>query len=79
MKTWPVGEFKARFSEALKSVQEGNPVRVTYGKKGKVVAVLVPPAAFPQKGKLILGSLQGKATFHTGADFKIQDGEMLAS
>jgi antitoxin (DNA-binding transcriptional repressor) of toxin-antitoxin stability system len=77
MKTLAVGEFKARFAEALTSVRAGNPVAVSYGKKGEVVAVLVPPGAFPRKAQVTLGSLQGKATFRTGTDFKITDQELV--
>lgn len=42
MKSLPVGEFKAQFSEVLELVQQGESVGVLYGKDKKPVAKLVP-------------------------------------
>jgi antitoxin (DNA-binding transcriptional repressor) of toxin-antitoxin stability system len=60
MKTMSVGEFKTHFSEALKSVEAGEKIAITYGKKKEIKALLVPNEKNPPKRKL--GILEGKAT-----------------
>ena len=40
---YTVGEFKARFSEALHAVEQGDTVAITYGRAKRTVAMLTPP------------------------------------
>ncbi len=61
MRTLTVGEFKAQFSEVLKSVEEGERVAISYGKKKEIKAMLIPNDIKQTKRKL--GILKGKATF----------------
>lgn len=64
MKTYPVGEFKSRFSEIIHQVRAGEAVVISYGKKRENVAVLVPYAAYKSK-RIRLGLLQDKTlTIH---------------
>jgi antitoxin (DNA-binding transcriptional repressor) of toxin-antitoxin stability system len=42
MKTMTVAEFKARFSEALDAVRQGESIAVTYGRSKRTVAVFQP-------------------------------------
>lgn len=79
MKTLSVGEFKTHFSKVLADVSSGISVGVSYGRKGALVAVLVPPkVALPQQG-LALGLLKGTATFQRRANYKMTDEELLTS
>ncbi len=79
MKTLSVGDFKTHFSEALVDVKNGQPVGVCYGRKGKLVAVLVPPSALEPQAQRRLGALEGRATFEIKSDFPMTDEELLAS
>jgi len=69
-----VGEFKRDFSEALKRVQAGEEIAISYGKNKEIVARLVPKAS-PKKAKRKLGILKGKVQFN--ADFKMTEEEFL--
>ncbi len=60
MKTMTVGEFKTNFSAALKEVEEGHKIAITYGRKKEIKALLVPNEVIVKKRKL--GILKGKAT-----------------
>lgn len=61
MKTISVGDLKTHFSEILKSVERGEKIAITYGRKKEIKALLVPNEIKKQKRKL--GILEGKATF----------------
>ena len=61
MKTISVGEFKTHFSAILKSVEAGEKIAITYGRKKEIKALLVPNKI--KKGKRKLGILKGKATY----------------
>jgi len=78
MHTMTVGHFKAHFSEALDSVQHGEDVVISYGKKKEKIAVLVPYSRYEGKPKRRLGLLAGKASFSTSADFKLSDDALLS-
>jgi antitoxin (DNA-binding transcriptional repressor) of toxin-antitoxin stability system len=56
-----VGDFKARFSEALEMVENGEEIEILYGKSKEPVARLVPPIR--KNYKPLLGCLKGKITF----------------
>lgn len=72
-----VGEFKSRFSEALRWVAQGDAVSVTYGRSHRPVALLVPPPAEQKKRKL--GMLAGKVKIRIGRDFSLTDEEFLGA
>ena len=42
MKTLTVGELKAKFSEVLAQVRDGEKIIISFGRKREKVAVLVP-------------------------------------
>lgn len=79
MKSLPVGEFKAQFSEVLELIQQGESVGVLYGKSKKPVAKLVPMnGAKPNKtGKRKLGLLNGKMKVVFAPDFKMTEEEFV--
>ncbi len=72
----PVGDFKARFSEALDIVARGGSVSVTYGRSKTPVAVLSPPPR--PKARRKLGMLAGKVKFKISKDWSLSDEEFLA-
>ena len=59
MKTLTVGEFKTKFSDALKYVESGEKIAISYGKKKEIKALLIPNDIKPKKRKI--GILNGKA------------------
>jgi prevent-host-death family protein len=78
MKTVTIGELKARFSELLKEVQEGEEIEVAFGKRKEVVAYLVPKSykkSTPRK----LGILQHKGKVRFAEDFKMTEEEFLGA
>ena len=79
MKTLAVGEFKTHFSEALEDVRHGKTVGVSFGRKGRLVAVLAPPKLVLHQGGVTLGSLKKKASFRTKPTFKISEQDLLPS
>ncbi len=78
MKSLPVGEFKAQFSEVLELIQQGESVGVLYGKSKKPVAKLVPMnGSKPKKKKRKLGIWKGKVKYVFADNFKMTDEELL--
>lgn len=77
MKSLPVGEFKAQFSEVLELIQQGESVGVLYGKSKKPVAKLVPMNGSKSKKKRKLGIWEGKVKFVFADNFKMTDEELL--
>jgi len=73
-----VGEFKAKFSEVLEKVLQGESIGITYGKNKKKVAAIVPYEKYAGK-RIKLGSLVGKASFKIKEGFKMTDEEFLKS
>lgn len=78
MKTMTVGEFKARFSEALDAVLEGETIVVSYGRNHQKVAAMVPYAQLKQVEKRPLGLLKGKAAVKFAKDFAVDDESLLS-
>ncbi|GAB4253602.1 MAG: hypothetical protein OHK005_20770 [Candidatus Methylacidiphilales bacterium] len=77
MKTtaFTVGEFKARFSEALDRVARGERVAVTYGRSRQPVALLVPPPK-PAKPRA-LGMLAGKVKVRLAKNWTLSEEEFF--
>ena len=79
MLTMTVGELKTHFSEILEQVRKGGKVVISYGKKRKNVAVLVPYDEYIPRKERKLGILKGRAKFVIRKGFKVTDREMLSS
>jgi len=80
MKTMPIGELKAHFSEVLDEVAQGHPVAVGRGRARKKVAVIVSYEQYIREtAPRRLGVLEERAEYRTSKDFKISDEEMLSS
>ncbi len=77
MKTLPVGELKAQFSEVLEKVQQGQKFGILYGKKKKPVAMIVPFEDPEEKKERKLGILDGKYTVRFSADFKMTEEQLV--
>ncbi|MEO5860389.1 MAG: prevent-host-death protein [Pyrinomonadaceae bacterium] len=77
MKSLPVGELKAHFSEVLEDVQNGETIEIVYGKKKTPVALIVPVTAAKKKGKRKLGIWEGKVKYIFADNFKMTDEELL--
>jgi antitoxin (DNA-binding transcriptional repressor) of toxin-antitoxin stability system len=60
MKTMTVGDFKTNFSAALKEVEAGEKIAITFGRNKVVKALLVPNEEI--KEERVLGSWEGKVT-----------------
>lgn len=72
-----VGQFKAKFSEVLSKVLQGESIGITYGKNKKKVAALVPYNKYLANKKIKLGILEGKASFKIKEGFKMTEEEFL--
>jgi len=77
MKTLPVGELKAQFSEVLEKVRKGERFGIVYGKKKKPVAMIVPYMEAEKKEERKLGLLDGKCAIRFAEDFKMTEEELL--
>jgi prevent-host-death family protein len=79
MQSINVGELKARFSEVLEQVGKGEEIIISYGKKRKKVAVLLPYDHYTSKQERKLGILKDRGVCVIHKDFKLTDEEMLSS
>jgi antitoxin (DNA-binding transcriptional repressor) of toxin-antitoxin stability system len=77
MKTLPVGELKAQFSEVLEKVKLGESFGILYGKKKKPVAMIVPFPDQEKRNERKLGLLEGKVIIKFSEDFKMTEEEFL--
>ena len=77
MKSLPVGELKAQFSEVLEKVQQGESFEITYGKSKKPVAKIVPINGAKPKKKRKLGIWEGKVKYVFANNFKMTDEELI--
>ena len=77
METFKVGELKSKFSHILQRVQAGEEIIISFGKKDKKIAVLVPYDKYVSDSPCPLGTLKGKCKI--GDDFQINDEELLDS
>ncbi len=80
MKNIQVSEFKAKFSDIIKHIQDDKEEYVIqYGRKHKKVAVIVPYDQYIQNApKIKLGLLEGKGKFEIKNDFEMDDSEFLS-
>ena len=79
MESISVGELKARFSEVLERVRKGEEIIISFGKKHKKVAVLLPYDQYIPKHDRKLGLLRNRGSFVIHEDFKMTDEEILTS
>lgn len=77
MKRIQIGELKARFSDVLNEVRNGEEIVISYGKKREDVAVIVPYAAYRERNRVSLGGLKGRAAAEFADDFKMTPEELL--
>jgi antitoxin (DNA-binding transcriptional repressor) of toxin-antitoxin stability system len=77
MKSLPVGEFKAHFSEVLEKVRQGESFGITYGKNKKLVAEINPPKKKTPNKKRKIGIWEGKVKYVFADNFKMTDEELL--
>ncbi len=79
MKTLQIGELKAKFSQIIEEVKNGEEVTISYGKKQEKVAVIIPYSKYQRKtNRIKLGLLEGKASYKIHDDFKITEEEFLS-
>jgi len=80
METLQVGEFKARFSDILKKVENGEEFIISFGKQKQKVAAIIPFEKFvSRRSSRKIGLLKGKASFKISKNFKTTDQEFLQS
>jgi prevent-host-death family protein len=79
VKTISVGDLKARFSEVIEAVRQGETIIVSYGRRRERIAAIVPYRQVAKKGKRPLGTLARKARVRFAADFSISDEEFLGA
>jgi prevent-host-death family protein len=77
MKSLPVGELKAQFSEVLEQVQQGETIEIVYGKKKTPVARIIPIEGSKLKKRRKFGILDGKVKITFADNFKMTDEELL--
>ena len=79
MKTFQSAEAKAHFSSILRDVEAGNEVAISYGKKQKNIAVIIPYEKWKKNQKRVLGTLEGKVSVVFAEDFAMSDEELINS
>lgn len=77
MKTFPVGELKAQFSEVLERVKHGESFGILYGKRKKPIAMIVPFSDEKLKKERTIGLLDGKIIIKFSEDFKMTEEELI--
>lgn len=77
MKSLPVGELQAQFSEVLEKMQQGETIEVVCGKKKTPVAFIVPINGSKPKKKRKLGIWEGKVKYVFADNFKMTDEELI--
>ena len=77
MKTLQLAEAKTHFSSILKDVEAGYEVAITYGKKRKTIAVIIPYEKWKRSQKRQLGTLEGKMSVEFAKDFSMTDEELI--
>lgn len=77
MQSVTVGELKARFSEILDRVRNGEEIVISFGRQRKKAAVLVPFDRYAAKTVRKLGPLAGRGKCVIREDFELNDEELL--
>jgi antitoxin (DNA-binding transcriptional repressor) of toxin-antitoxin stability system len=77
MKTLPVGEIKAQFSEVLEKVKQGESFGILYGKRKRPVAMLVPYVDAEVKAPRQLGIMDGKVSITFSSNSKMTEDDLL--
>jgi prevent-host-death family protein len=77
MKTLPVGELKAQFSEVLEKVRQGESYGILFGKKKKPVAMIVPYKENLSRKTRKIGLYNKKITIKIAEDFEISEQDLL--
>ena len=76
MKSLSVAEIKTHLSAILKDVEKGDKIAITFGRKKRTIAVIVPYNEYKQNSERKLGSLKGKMEAVFTDDFSITDEEL---
>lgn len=77
MKTMPVGDFKARFSEVIDLVKHGEEVVISYGRSKEPVAVLVPYSSYRSRHAVATGALAGRGSVRFMDEFEMTGEELV--
>lgn len=77
MKTLPIGEFKAQFSDILDKVKAGESFGILYGRKKIPVAMLVPFEKKAKAAKRKIGLLDNKVTIKFSKNFEVSETDLL--
>ncbi len=70
-----MAELKSRFSQVLVQVENGERVKILYGKAKKPIAMIVPIESIDSPRKI--GVLDGKAAFSRKGNGKISEEDFL--
>jgi len=76
IKSLSIGEFKAQFSDVVKTVDSDNCIAVTYGKKKEIIGYFVKDAKIAYEARA-LGPLKNEASFTINSDFEMSEEELL--
>jgi antitoxin (DNA-binding transcriptional repressor) of toxin-antitoxin stability system len=79
MKTLQVAEAKTHFSTVLKDIEAGNEIAISYGKKKKTIAVIIPYETWKKTKKRELGTLKGQGSVEFAEDWYMTDEELSFS
>jgi len=71
-----VGKFKSNFSEVVDGVKKGEKYTVSYGKKKKKIAVLIPIDQYEKKVRK-LGLLEKDGPVKFAKNFKMTEEEFI--
>ena len=77
MKTIESAKAKAHFSSILRDIEAGNEVAISYGRKKKKIAVIIPYEKWKKNQKRQLGTLEGKMSVVFAEDFVMTDEELI--
>ena len=77
MKTLQLAEAKTQFSSVLRDVEAGNEIAISYGKRKKTIAVIIPYEKWKKSQKRQLGSLEGKMSVQFAENFSMTDDELM--
>ena len=75
MNRMSVGEFKARFSEAVELVKDGEEIEVLYGRAKEPVAKLIPVK--PNRSNDLIGAFENEGSYYMSDDWKMTQEELI--